>query len=138
MALCAACTASAQTTTAAPPSTTAPVAVGPGLSADSTIPRDIRTLVLTFEQTRNHFLATQDVLRIELSHATTATERQRIRDELQANRAAFLAAQTSAREQLKSELAALKRKISHEEFLRVLDAAHNVGAEGGLSHHKGH
>jgi hypothetical protein len=102
------------------------------------VPGDIKALIRSFALTRDKFLAEQDLLRIQLNHATTPSERQRIREELQANRKAFVAAQDALRLQLKEELAALKGKISHEEFLRILDAAHNAATEGGIGHHKGH
>ncbi len=95
-------------------------------------------MIRNFDATRDSFLAAQNLLQIKLRNATTATERQQIRAELQANREAFLAALRAFRQQLKTELAALKGKISHEEFLRIIDAAHNAAAEGGLNHHRGH
>lgn len=138
LSLCAACDVWAQAS-ATPPGTSPPVGVTPpDVSSLNGVPSDIKALLRDFNRTRNQFLAGQDLLRIELNHATTPSERQRIREELQANRLAFLAAQKSLRQQLKDELAALKGKISHEEFLRILDAAHNAATEGGIGHHKGH
>jgi hypothetical protein len=128
----------AQTSTT-PPTATPPVTVTPPNGADfAGIPKDIRALLRSFNLTRDQFLAAQDLLRIKLNHATTASERERIREELQANRRAFLTAQNAIRLQIKEELAALKGKISHEEFLRILDAAHSAETEGGLGHHRGH
>jgi hypothetical protein len=102
------------------------------------VPKGIRTMITSFDVTRDNFLASQNLLRIRLQHATTAPERQQIRAELQANRDAFLAALRHFRQELKTELTALKGKISHEEFLRVIDAAQNASVEGGLNHHRGH
>jgi hypothetical protein len=102
------------------------------------VPKDIKPLIISFDQTRDKYLAAQDQLLAQLKHATTAAEREQIRKELQANRQAFLDALKSFRQQLKDELAALKGKISHEEFLRIIDAAHNASTEGGIGHHKGH
>jgi soluble cytochrome b562 len=102
------------------------------------VPPEIRTLIVSFDQTRDKYLAAQDLLLIKLKNATTATEREQIRAQLQANRQAFLDALKSFRQQLKDELKALKGKISHEEFLRIIDAAHSAATEGGIGHHKGH
>ncbi|HEV7925294.1 MAG TPA: hypothetical protein VGR14_08065 [Verrucomicrobiae bacterium] len=119
--------------------TTPPVTVVPPTATDlAGVPKGIQTLISNFNQLRDKFLAEQSALLIKLKHATTETERQQIRERLQANREAFLAALRDFRQQLKSELTALKGKISHEEFLRIIDAAHNAGLEGGLSHHRGH
>jgi hypothetical protein len=102
------------------------------------VPPAIKTMITSFDITRDNYLAAQNLLLIQIKKATTATERQQIRAELQANRQAFLAALRHFRQQLKTELAALKGKISHEEFLRIIDAAHNAAIEGGLNHHRGH
>jgi hypothetical protein len=126
--------AQASSTAAAPPVTVVP----PTATDLASVPKGIKTLINNFNLLRDKFLAQQNLLRIQLNNATTATERQQIRAQLQANRDAFLAALKDFRQQLKSELAALKGKISHEEFLRIIDAAHNAGVEGGLSHHRGH
>jgi hypothetical protein len=83
-------------------------------------------------------LAKQDLLLLKLSNATTPAERERIRDQLQDNRDAFLAELESFRTQLKDDLVALKGKISHEEFLRIINAAQEAATEGGFDHHKGH
>jgi hypothetical protein len=101
-------------------------------------PKDIQVLIIGFDQTRDKYLVEQDLLLIKLKNATTAEEREKIREQLQDNRQAFLDALKGFREQLKDELVALKGKISHEEFLRIIDAAHDAATEGGLGHHKGH
>jgi hypothetical protein len=101
-------------------------------------PKDIQVLIISFDQTRDKYLAEQDLLLIKLKNATTAEEREKIREQLQDNRQAFLEALTDFREQLKDELVALKGKISHAEFLRIIDAAHDAATEGGIGHHKGH
>jgi hypothetical protein len=107
-------------------------------SAASNLPKDVKTLISNFARERDKYLAEQDALLIKLKNATTAAEREQIRAQLQANRQAFLAALKAFRLRLKDELTALKGKISHEEFLRIIDAAHNVTTEGGIGHHKGH
>lgn len=112
--------------------------VGPNAASVGDVPPSIRSMITSFNAARERFLAAQNLLLIKLKNATTAPERQQIRAELQANRQAFLEALRSFREQLKTELAALKGKISHEEFLRIIDAAHNAAIEGGLNHHRGH
>ena len=142
--LCAFSSARAQTTTTPPPTATTPPVVvvphgGTSLSADLRgAPRGIQTLIDNFNKTRDKYLAAQGLLLIKLSHATTAVEREQIRDLLQANRQDFLTALSAFREQLKDDLAALKGKISHEEFLRIIDAAHDAATEGGIGHHRGH
>jgi len=116
-----------------------PVVVVPQDGRDlAAVPPEIKTLIINFDQTRDKYLAAQDLLLIKLKNATTAAEREQIRAQLQANRQAFLAALKAFRQTLKDELTALKRKISHEEFLRIIDAAHNAATEGGIGHHKGH
>jgi flagellar biosynthesis/type III secretory pathway protein FliH len=104
----------------------------------SGVPSGVRTLIASFDQTRDHFLATQAQLQSSLRNATTAAQREQIRQQLQTNRQAFLAALKTFREQLKDDLAAIKGKISHEEYLRIIDAAHEATTEGGLNHHRGH
>jgi hypothetical protein len=137
--LCASRSVSAQTSTPPPPSALPPVSVVPASASDlNGVPKGIKTMITTFDQTRDRFLEAQNSLLIQLRHATTAAERQQIRLELQHNRQSFLAALKDFRQQLKSELTALKGKISHEEFLRIIDAAHNASVEGGLNHHRGH
>jgi hypothetical protein len=129
----------AQASAAAGSNGAPPVTVVPPSALDlGGVPRGIRVMITTFDLTRDSFLAQQNLLQIRLRNATTATERQQIRAQLQANREAFLTALRDFREQLKTELAALKGKISHEEFLRIIDAAHNASVEGGLNHHRGH
>jgi hypothetical protein len=131
-------TARAQVATT-PPGATPPVVVVPNNGTDLVVvPKGIKTMITSFAQTRDKYLAAQDLLLIQFKHATTAAEREQIRLQLQANRKAFLDALKGFRQQLKDELAALKGKISHEEFLRIIDAAHNAATEGGIGHHKGH
>jgi len=101
-------------------------------------PDDIKTLIVDFAVTRDKFLAKQDLLLLKLSNATTPAERERIRDQLQDNRDAFLAELESVRTQFKDDLVAWKSKISHEEFLRIINAAQEAATEGGFDHHKGH
>jgi hypothetical protein len=101
-------------------------------------PKPIQILIVSFDKTRDKYLAEQDLLLIKLKNATTPEEREKIREQLQDNRQAFLDALKDFREQLKDELVALKGKISHQEFLRIIDAAHDAATEGGIGHHKGH
>ena len=102
------------------------------------VPDPIKDLIVNFDQTRDKFLAAQAVLLAKLKNATTDAERDRIREQLQDNRQAFLDALKDFRSDLKADLEALKGKISHEEFLRIIDAAHDAAGEGGPNHHKGH
>ena len=126
------------TTAAATPPTTVVPNNDTDLNRDLTgVPASIKDLIIGFDKTRDKFLAQQAVLLAKLKNATTDAERDRIRAELQDNRAAFLDALRDYRGQLKTELAALKSKISHAEFLRIVDAAHDAATEGGAYHHKG-
>jgi len=117
---------------------TPPVVVAPHDGDLAGAPADIKTLIKDFAATRDTYLAQQDLLLAQLATATTATARAAIRAQLQDNRAAFLAELKAFRTQLKDDLAALKGKISHAEFLRIIDAAHDAATEGGFGHHKGH
>lgn len=140
-----ACLCGARPAFADPPTTAAavppPVVVPNGTSAHSDlggVPDNIKNLIVGFDQTRDKFLAQQAVLLAKLKNATTDVERDRIRQELQQNRQSFLDALKDFRGQLKDRLAALKGKISHAEFLRIVDAAHDAATEGGYYRHKGH
>jgi hypothetical protein len=101
-------------------------------------PQDIKTLIISFDQTRDKYLAAQAVLLAELKKAVTDAERDKLRQALQNNRQAFLDELKDFRSDLKTELAALKGKISHVEFERVIGAAHDAAAEGGPKEHRGH
>jgi hypothetical protein len=117
---------------------TAPVVVAPNSGDLAGVPADIKTLIKDFAATRDIYLAQQDLLLAQLKTATTKAEREAIRDQLQGNRQAFLAELKTFRTQLKDDLVALKGKISHAEFLRIIDAAHDAATEGGYHHHPGH
>jgi len=106
---------------------------------DSTagLPPSIKTLVTSFDSTRDAYLASQAALLVQLKNATTAAGREAIRAQLQANRAVFLAELKTFRIQLKDDIAALKQKIGREELLRIIDGAYNAATEGGLHHHRG-
>jgi hypothetical protein len=117
--------------------TTPPPVVVPDNGSLSGVPADIKTLIKDFAATRDTYLAQQDLLLAQLKTATTKQERETIRQELEANRTDFLTELKTFRTQLKDDLAALKGKISHAEFLRILDAAHDAATEGGWGHHKG-
>jgi hypothetical protein len=124
------------------PATTPPVVV-PGDDKDlyrdlRGAPDGIKDLIVGFDKTRDAYLAQQAILLAKLKNATTPEEREKIREQLQDNRQAFLDSLKDFRSQLKDDLAALKGKISHEEFLRIIDAAHDAATEGGAGHHKGH
>jgi hypothetical protein len=119
-------------------SATPPVVVVPNDGNLGGVPENIKVLILDFAITRDKYLAEQNLLLIKLSKATTPEEREQIREQLQDNRQAFLEALKDFREQLKDELEALKGKISHEEFLRIIQLARDAATEGGFYHHKGH
>lgn len=101
------------------------------------VPDNVRGLILNFDHQRDQYLRQQHLLLIALRHATTAEEREEIRDQLQANRQEFLTDLRSFRQQLRSDLQALVGKISHAEFRRIIDAAHDAAGDG-RHHHRGH
>jgi hypothetical protein len=101
------------------------------------VPDSVKTLIMTFDQTRDRYLQQQRLLLIKL-HRATPDEQDQVRQQLQANRQDFLAELKSFREELKTDLQALKGKISHAEFGRIIDAAHNASTAGGGGHrHRG-
>jgi hypothetical protein len=101
------------------------------------VPDNVKNLILTFDQTRDKFLEQQRLLLIKLQHATTPDEQQQLRRDLQANRQDFLAELKSFRDELRTDLDALKGKISHSEFGRIIDAAHDAGGGGQGHRHRG-
>lgn len=98
------------------------------------VPDNVKTLIQTFDQTRDKFLEQQRLLLIKLQHASTPEEREQIRQQLQANRQDFLTELKSFRDELRNDLDALKGKIGHAEFGRIIDAAHDVSTEGAHRH----
>src|SRR5216684_1498386 len=98
------------------------------------VPDNVKTLIVTFDQTRDKYLQQQRLYLIKLRHASTPEERDQVRQQLQANRQEFLAELKSFREELRGDLEALKGKISHAEFGRIIDAAHNAATDGGHRH----
>jgi hypothetical protein len=99
------------------------------------VPDNVKTLILNFDQTRDQYLRQQRLLLIKLHNATTPEMREQIRDELQANRTEFLADLKTFRQELRSDLQALKGKITHAEFARIIDAAHDAATD---HRHHGH
>jgi len=128
----------AQTSTTTTTTVTPTAPVGAPHDGTAGIPAGVRTLITSFDLTRDRYTAAEAALRARLLHAATAGQREQIRAQLQDNRQAFLAALKAYREKLQDDLTALKGKISHQEYLRIIDAAHDATTEGGLSHHKGH
>jgi len=98
------------------------------------VPDNVKNLIQTFDQTRNTYLQQQQLMLIKLRHATTPQEQNQIRQQLQDNRKEFLAELKSFREELRADLQALKGKISHGEFGRIIDAAQDAGTDGGHRH----
>jgi len=122
--------------------TNPPVVVGHGdrdLARDLRgVPDNIKQLIVRFDHIRDKYLADQKALLIQAKNATTQEERDQFRQQLQDNRQKFMEMLQTFRQSLKDDLQALVGKISHEEFLRVIDAAHDAATEGGLHHHRGH
>jgi hypothetical protein len=98
------------------------------------VPDNVKSLILTFDQTRDKYLQQQNLLLIKLRHASTPSEQEQIRQQLQANRQEFLTDLRGFRDELRTDLQALKGKIGHAEFGRIIDAAHNASGEGGHRH----
>jgi hypothetical protein len=101
------------------------------------VPDNVKNLILNFDQQRDQYLRQQRLLLIRLRHATTPEEREEIRDQLQANRQEFLTDLRGFREELREDLRALAGKISHAEFRRIIEAAHDAANDGG-HRHRGH
>ena len=98
------------------------------------VPANVKTLILNFDQQRDQYLRQQRLLLIKLRHATTPEQREEIREQLQANRQEFLADLKAFRQDLRADLQKLKGEISHQEFLRIIDAARDASHEGGHRH----
>jgi hypothetical protein len=98
------------------------------------VPDNVKTLIVTFDQTRDKFLQQQRLLLIRLRHASTPEERDQVRQLLQANRQDFLTELKSFRDDLRNDLSALKGKIGQAEFGRIIDAAHDVTTQDGHRH----
>lgn len=98
------------------------------------VPDNVKNLVLTFDQTRDKYLQQQTLLLIKLKHASTPDEQEQLRQQLQANRQEFLSDLKGFRDELRDDLQAMKGKISHAEFGRIIDAAHGASTEGGHRH----
>lgn len=120
------------------PAPTVTVVPSGSLGGLNGVPQDVKALISDFAVSRDKYLAKQDFLLIKLRQATTDSERERIRDALQANRQAFMDGLQEFRVALKDDLKALQGKITHAEFLRIVETAHEAATEGGLGHHKGH
>lgn len=98
------------------------------------VPDNVKNLIVTFDQTRDRYLQQQNLLLIKLRHASTPQEQDQLRQQLQANRQEFLSDLKSFRQELQNDLQDLKGKISHAEFGRIIDAAHNASTDGGHRH----
>jgi hypothetical protein len=108
-------------TTAASTAVTPPVVVEPNKDPDR-IPDDIKALIKKFEAQRDAYLDEQRILLAKLKNATTAAQREAIRDQLQENRTDFLAELRDFREDLRQEIRELKGKLNNQELRRLIDA----------------
>ena len=125
----------ADTATAAPPTVVPQNRNAGDLQQDLRgVPDNVKTLLVTFNQNRDKYLQQQQLLLIKLHNASTPQERDQIRQLLQANRQDFLTDLKSFRQDLSSDLQALKGKIGHAEFGRIIDAAHAAATEAGHRH----
>jgi hypothetical protein len=86
-------------------------------------PDNVKTLIVAFDQVADKYLMQQRALLLKLKGASTTEQRQAIREQLQDNRQAFMAELKTFRQDLKSDLTALKGKITHTEVVKILDAA---------------
>src|SRR5260221_1025893 len=119
----------AQVTTTTPPVVVPPDRDDRDLIRDlKNAPAPVKQLILSFDATRDKFLAEQAELRRKLKGATEE-QREKIREQLQDNRAAFLAELKTFRQDLRKDLQSLKGEISHQEFRRILDAARDAARE---------
>jgi len=132
---------SAQAATPPTPTATPPVIVlqsgnqGAASAPDlKGIPPDVQKLILNFNALRDKYLLKQRLLLESLQNATTAQQREEIREELQDNRQAFLDELSDFRTQLKDELKSVQGRVSNAEFLRIIDAAQPAP---GNYHHRG-
>jgi hypothetical protein len=98
------------------------------------VPDNVKNLIVTFDQTRDKYLQQQRLLLVKLHNGATPDEQSQVRQQLQANRQEFLTELKGFREELRTDLQALKGKVSHAEFGRIIDAAHNAAGEGGHRH----
>src|SRR5437016_1833629 len=95
------------------PTTTPPVVLPPDrddrdLMRDlKNVPDPVKSLILNFDETRDKYLADQKALLAKLKGATPE-EREKLREQLQANRQAFLAELKTFREDLRKDLQDLK------------------------------
>ncbi len=118
-------------TTNTPP-TKPPTVLPPKLDL-AKLPPELRALITDFIADRDHYLDKQKALLAKLQGATDE-QRAIIRQQLQANREAFLEEAQSFRKEIKEQLAELKLKIHNEELNRLIDGSH----DGGGHPHKGH
>lgn len=126
------------TTSASGPATVVPPnTTGGDLSTQLRgVPDSVKTLILTFDQTRDKYLQKQRLLLIQLHRAVSPDEQAQVRQQLQFNRQDFLSDLKGFREELRTDLQALKGKLGHAEFGRIIDAAHSASTGGG-HHHRG-
>ena len=99
-------------------------------------PDNVKTLIVNFDQVADKYLEHQRMLLLKLKNATTDAERAALREQLQDNRQAFLTQLKSFREELRTDLVALKGTLNHAELRRILDAARDA-TEHTSPRHKG-
>lgn len=115
------------------PPATLPAVVGDKNSNNNQLPAEVTTLLKAFESKRDAYQATQKDLLAKLKNATTPSQREAIRAQLQDNRQAFLAEVRDFREELRQEIRDLKAKINNDELRRLIDQ----GAGSGDGRHHG-
>ena len=133
--VCPGLVSAADTTGATPPTVVPQDRDGRNLVRDLRgVPDNVKTLIVTFDQTRDKYLQQQRLLQIKLRHAATPEEQEQVRQQLQANRSDFLTQLKGFREELRSDLESMKGKIGHAEFGRIIQAAHSASGDDGHRH----
>jgi hypothetical protein len=98
------------------------------------LPQPVQSLLNNYQTARDKYLTQQQALLQKLKGATEE-QREEIRSQLQADRAAFLVQVTAIRQQLSQQIAELQVKIHNTELNRLINAS-QAGGGGGV--HKGH
>lgn len=122
------------------PPTRPPVVIPPGdreaVRALRGATAEVRTLIQSFDATRDRYLAQQRALLAQLKNATPE-QRQALRQQLQENRESFLAELKTFRTDLRKDLADLRPKLNPTQFRRIIDAARDAATDSRGQTRKG-
>lgn len=108
-----------------------PQAAANNVKPDANQPREVRERLARFQLEAAEYTREQERLRRALAGATTEKERDRIRDQIQAARDAWLERLKKIREEMKERLPELRRRLP--ELREVLDNARNNAADAANS-----